>query len=97
MDALLVILIPVLTGLIQAMKAVPAVKARSWLLPLLACGLGIVLAAVVQWPIINGQTVVAGLVAGLSASGVYDAIKKPIDAVKAMCKADEDDRHDALS
>ena len=89
MDAgFLALCIPVVTALVEAMRQIPALKDRTWALPWLSILTGIAVAAVTTtlwtgvpaWPTWAGWTAVHGLIAGLSASGFYSAVAKPVIA-----------------
>ncbi|MBN2584872.1 MAG: hypothetical protein JXL80_17540 [Planctomycetes bacterium] len=84
--------IPLLTILVQALKAVPFVKQRTWLLPFVAAAMGLGLAVLCHWGDLDGERVLTGVALGLTAAGLYDAVKKPIDAVRAVRLAAEDER-----
>ena len=66
---------PVLVALVQAIKAIPAVKSRMWLVPFLSASLGILLAYAVSGFPHTGDPLLPGLIAGLAAAGLYDAGK----------------------
>ncbi len=71
---LLTFLTPVLIVVVRALRAIPALKSRTWLLPFVAAGSGVALAVLVS----KGDystTIVQGLMAGFAASGLYDAGK----------------------
>ena len=75
MNGSIAILCPILVGLLQALKAVPGLKKRLWLLPLLAVVLGVALAYAVEgFPASTGP-LLSGLMVGLAACGLYDVGK----------------------
>jgi len=74
-----VLLIPLLTALMQAVKQIPwlKVEGRSWILPFLAIGIGVVgtMGALSVW---DGPTAIKGIIFGLAAIGLYDAAVDPV-------------------
>jgi len=78
-----VVVAALLTGIIQAVKKVPAVKAQLWVVPFVAIALGVGLglaAWVSQAPgcEVLLTAVLSGLAAGLSAVGLYEVGKHTV-------------------
>ena len=86
-------MVPVLVVLVQIVKRIRGVP--TWALPLVSIGLGLLLtgAAMLAFPpegFTGGQKLgvwlLAGIVTGLSASGLYSATKETVLAVKGEGK-----------
>ncbi len=73
-----ILLVPLLMGLMQAIKQIPWLKAEShaWILPFLAIGIGVVgtMGALSMW---DGPTAIKGIIYGLAAVGLYQATVDP--------------------
>jgi hypothetical protein len=74
---------PILIGLVQAVKAIPAIKARTWLVPFLAAGVGVLLTYVVENFPATWRLVLPGLSLGLASTGLYEAGKGVLEAGRA--------------
>ena len=69
-----------LSGIVQALKQVPGLKDRPWLIPFLAlalgvgCGLGAFVSEIPADAVLM-ERLLSGLAAGLVSVGLYEAIK----------------------
>ena len=84
LTAMVAVVTPLVTGIVQILKQVPALKDRTWAHPLLSvcaglalCGAGTLLVP----PPVTGLAVVgwwlfSGTMSGLSAAGLYSVVHK---------------------
>jgi len=77
---IIVVVTPLLTAVLQAVKRVPGVAARTWLVPFVSVALG--LGAGVGYHFAEGAALGAGLMsglaAGLAAVGLYEFAKQSL-------------------
>ena len=87
------VLLPILIAVVQALRLCPALAARTWLLPFVSAAVG-VLAVYAQagFPA-DASLAWMGAVTGLAASGLFDAGKGTVDAIRAS----REDKRDTLT
>jgi len=90
MESVHLALVPILLVIVQCLKAVPFVAARTWCLPFVAMALGVLLAYAYEGFPPRGDLAWTGLMAGLAASGSYKAIKGPWDAAQEASRQRRD-------
>lgn len=76
-----VVLLPILMAVVQAIKAVPFLRDRTWLLPFASMALGVAAVYVAAGFPADGSLVWPGCVLGLAACGLYDATRGSVKAV----------------
>ena len=69
------VLTPIVTGAVEAIKRIPRVALTSWLLPFLAVAAGVAISFVWAPELPWRDEVQAGVISGLAASGVYSGLK----------------------
>jgi hypothetical protein len=80
MDATTAIVLPVLVAVVQALKAVPTLRERTWLLPFASMALGVAAVYVAAGFPDDPGLAWTGVVLGLAASGLYDAGRGSLSA-----------------
>lgn len=69
------VLTPIVTGAVEAIKRIPGVALRSWLLPFLAIAAGVGLSSVWTPELAWRDEVQAGVMSGLASSGLFSGAK----------------------
>lgn len=69
------VLTPIVTGAVEAIKRIPRVALTSWLLPFLAVAAGVAISFVWAPELPWRDEVQAGAMSGLAAAGLFSGIK----------------------
>ena len=90
MDLSAIAIVPVVVALVAVLKGIPGVEKRTWLQPILAMIVGVLLTTIVVlgWPPepypplaqLAARSLLTGVVNGLAGAGLYDAGKGVITA-----------------
>jgi len=90
MDLTVIAIVPIVVALVTVLKGIPAVANRTWLQPILAMIVGVLLTTVVVmgWPPepypplaqLAARSLLTGVVNGLAGAGLYDTGKGVITA-----------------
>lgn len=92
MEGLIATITPVLMGLVQAMKQVPFVQRRTWLLPFISVLFGVLLAYLYRGFPMTTELLWPGFVAGVAAGWAFDVTK----GIKSAVVKSADSKRDAL-